>query len=591
MNLPLQRYWSLLRHYLLPHGWLLGSLAVLLFSTIGLELLVPQILRYFLDQAQLGSATAWLSLIALLFITLAILTQVTAIAETYLAETIACFATNRLRADLTAHCLRLDLSFHQARTPGEMVERIDGDVTVLANFFSRFIITIVGNLLLVLGVLALLAREDWRIGLGVGLFALTTLAAMVRLYVYAQPHWVAVEQASATFYGFVGESLAGAEDIRTSGPTATAYILQRLISQIRHWKDLFLKAVLLGQAVWMAALTLFALANTFALLLAISRLRAQELTVGTIYLIFSYTGLLLTPINRLQAEILDLQHAEASLARVEELQQEQPKIRDGSGATLPAGPLTLNLVDLSFAYTEQRQALAEISLTLPAGGTVGLIGRTGSGKSTLARLLLRFYDPTAGNIHLDGIDLRDLRLADLRQHVALVTQEVQLFAATIRDNLTFFNPTIPDEQLLTAISELGISTWFATLPSGLDTMIGPQGGGLSAGEAQLLAFVRVLLRDPGLIILDEASSRLDPVTERLISVAVGRLLDQRTGIIIAHRLATVQRVDQIIILDGGRIIENGPPQMLAQRSTSRYAQLLRLNTDYFDDEALAQVLQ
>jgi len=212
---------------------------------------------------------------------------------------------------------------------------------------------------------------------------------------------------------------------------------------------------------------------------------------------------------------------------------------------------------------------------LAPGRVLGLLGRTGSGKTTLTRLLFRLYDLSGGAIRLGGVDLRAARLSELRQRVGIVTQDVQLFQASIRDNLTLFDRTISDERILTMLEQLELVDWLAGLKHGLATELGPGGGGLSAGEAQLLAFARVFLQYPGLVILDEASSRLDPATERLIERAVDRLLEGRTGIIIAHRLATVQRADEIMILDRGRVVEHGPRELLANAPGSRFATLLR----------------
>jgi ABC-type multidrug transport system fused ATPase/permease subunit len=206
---------------------------------------------------------------------------------------------------------------------------------------------------------------------------------------------------------------------------------------------------------------------------------------------------------------------------------------------------------------------------------LGLLGRTGSGKTTLTRLLFRLYDLSSGAIHLGGVDLRVARLHELRERVGIVTQDVQLFQASIRDNLTLFDRSIADERIMAMLEQLELAGWVSSLKHGLDTELGPGGGGLSAGEAQLLAFARVFLQDPGLVILDEASSRLDPATERLIERAVDRLLAGRTGIIIAHRLATVQRADEIMILEHGQIIEHGPRELLANVPDSRFATLLR----------------
>jgi ATP-binding cassette, subfamily B, bacterial len=218
--------------------------------------------------------------------------------------------------------------------------------------------------------------------------------------------------------------------------------------------------------------------------------------------------------------------------------------------------------------------LTDVSFRLPAGAVLGLLGRTGSGKTTLARLLPRFYDPAAGAIRLGGAPIHAATVAELRRRVGLVTQDVQLFQASVRDNLTFFNPAADDARILAVLDDLGLGAWFRSLPAGLDTEL-IAGGGLSAGEAQLLAFARAFLADPGLVILDEASSRLDPATERLIERAIDTLLAGRTGIIIAHRLATVQRADEILILEDGRILEAGERTRLAADPTSRFHQLLR----------------
>jgi ATP-binding cassette subfamily B protein len=189
--------------------------------------------------------------------------------------------------------------------------------------------------------------------------------------------------------------------------------------------------------------------------------------------------------------------------------------------------------------------------------------------------VFRLYDPTAGYISLHGADIRQSRLKALRQRVALVTQDVQLFQASVRDNLTFFDRNIPDERIRAAIEALELADWYASLPEGLDTRLETGGRGLSAGEAQLLAFTRVFLRDPGLVILDEASSRLDPATEQLIERAIDRLLRNRTAIIIAHRLGTVQRADEIMILRDGRVVEYGERERLAADPDSRFYSLLQ----------------
>ena len=219
--------------------------------------------------------------------------------------------------------------------------------------------------------------------------------------------------------------------------------------------------------------------------------------------------------------------------------------------------------------------LQELCFHLQPGVVLGLLGRTGSGKTTLARLVFRLYDPTAGRIVLGGVNVRQPRLKALRKCIAIVTQDVQLFQASVRDNLTFFDRSIPDEQIRAAIGELELADWYASLPEGLDTQLEAGGRSLSAGEAQLLAFTRVFLRDPGLVILDEASSRLDPATEQRVERAIDKLLQDRTAIIIAHRLGTVHRADEIMILEQGRVSEHGDRARLASDPSSRFSKLLR----------------
>ncbi len=216
--------------------------------------------------------------------------------------------------------------------------------------------------------------------------------------------------------------------------------------------------------------------------------------------------------------------------------------------------------------------LHDVYLSLPAGKVLGVLGRTGSGKTTIARLLFRLYDPTGGAVRLAGVDVRDVPRAELTRRVGMITQEVQLFHATVRDNLALFDRTVADETILAALHDLGLEPWYRSLSKGLDTPLAG-GNGLSAGEAQLLAFVRVFLKDPGLVILDEATARLDPATEALLERAVSKLLSGRTGIVIAHRLGTLQRADDVLVLEQGRAVEHGDRALLAGDAASRFYEL------------------
>jgi len=381
-------------------------------------------------------------------------------------------------------------------------------------------------------------------------------------------------QASAAFYGFLGEYLAGLEDIRSSG--AGAFVLRRCAEMMRPWLAVTLKAGTWDYAMGATSSGLFALGTAVAFALSALLFREGALTIGTVYLIFQYTELLRQPIERISDDVQDLQQADASMGRIETLLGTAPRLADGPGAALPSGPLAVELDGVSFGYAEDAPVLRDVSVRLEPGRVLGVVGRTGSGKTTLTRLLARFYDPQAGVVRLGGVDLRAVRLAAVRTRIGLVTQEVNIFNASVRDNLTLFDDGVPDSRISAVLDTLGLTGWLGELPRGLDTLLGPGGAGLSAGQAQVLACARIFLRDPDIVILDEASSRLDPATERLAHAALGRLLNDRTGIIVAHRLSTMAYADDILVLEDGQVREHGPRLTLAADPASRFAGLLRV---------------
>ena len=575
MKITYRDYVRLLAHYLRPQWARTILLAVLLSGMIGLQLLNPQILSGFIDDALAGKSVLQLSITALIFIGLALVTQVVSVWSVYVSENVGWTATNLMRVDLTEHCLTLDMSFHNATNPGAMIERIDGDVTAMANFFSQFVIKVLGNLVLLVGVLVLLWTEDWRVGLTL------TLYSIVAMFVLGKVRNLGVEatkeerQASAEMYGFIEERLAGLEDIRSNG--ATSYVIQGLAKKLRNYYYKAHRAWMKFNRVWVITTVLFALGYFIVFVMSAFLFVGGAITLGTVYLFYQYTEMLRTPIEQLNRQVQDLQKAGAGIARVTELFNTRSQITDGSGQPVPAGPLPVAFEDVSFAYNTDQTSptLEDISFQLKPGETMGLLGRTGSGKTTITRLLFRLYEPQEGRITLGGRDIREAKLNQLRGRIGMVTQEVQLFHASVRDNLTFFNRTISDEHILAVIEDIGLSDWLNSLPEGLDTQLKTGQAGLSAGEAQLLAFTRVFLENPGLVILDEASSRLDPATENLTQRAVEKLLKNRTGIIIAHRLATVQRTDRIMVLDEGRIAEEGRREDLAADPTSHFYGLLK----------------
>ncbi|MGD1931075.1 MAG: ABC transporter ATP-binding protein [Leptolyngbyaceae cyanobacterium] len=639
-----QSYRDVLITYLKPQRGRVTWLAIALLSSIALQVLNPQILRYFIDTVIAGGPQPVLTLAALGFVAIACLRQGLEIIATYCSETVAWTATNDLRLDLAHHVLHLDLAFHKAHTPGELVERVDGDVDALSRFFSQFILQVVGNGLLVISVLGILWIEDWRAGLSLSLFALAALGILGRLQALAVQPWRVYRQISAEFYGFIAEYLSGLEDIRANG--AVGYVMRRFYQLLRRWLAAFHKARFTSTLLWGGTVGLFTVGNAIALTVGAYLWQRQAITIGTVYLLFYYATLLQDPIERIREELEQFQQAIASLQRIQDLLSHHSQLHPSGQAVLPNRPLSVEFDGVWFRYekdggkqrvealgnreqgTGNREekgpkaenskfktqntlregqsptkfktavsttplsthalphsptplpnyTLQNLTFDLLAGQTLGLLGRTGSGKSTLARLLLRLYDIQRGQIRLGGINLVEIPLRELPHHIGFVTQDVQLFQTSVRHNLTFFSSHISDEAILQTLAELGLTPWLEGLPQGLDTELGADSGGLSAGQAQLLAFARVFLKDPGLVILDEASSRLDPLTEQLIEQAVERLLENRTVIIIAHRLKTIERAEQILILEQGRIVEYGDRATLAQDPHSHFASLLQTGT-------------
>lgn len=577
-------WWSFLFTYLRPLWGKFLLMSVLLLGGIALQLAGPQVAGAFIDTAR-GAPTAGvlrtLTLLALVYLALAVANQFATGLSAYLGQDVGWTATNHLREDLALHCLRLDMTFHNTHTPGELIERVDGDLTALSDFFSIVMIRVLGGALLLLGTLALLWRGDWLIGLTLTLFVAIVVVVLVAMRRVAIPAGIQERDSSALFLGFLEERLSGVEDLRVNG--GGDYVMLRFYESMRRWFHRGVNAWLRRASIWTVTSLLFALGTALILGLSAYLYVRHSITLGQVYLFFQYTTLLQSPLEQITQQLQEFQKAASSLTRVREVLRIQPTIVDGGGAFAHGRPadrgVDIAFEDVTFAYDHEGPVLRDLSFRIAPGQVVGLLGRTGSGKTTISRLLFRLYDTTSGAILLDGTDVRQVPLADLRARVGLVTQDVQLFHASIRDNLTFFDRAIPDDRILGVIHEMGLSEWFERLPNGLDTELEAGGEGLSAGEAQLLAFIRVFLRQPGLVILDEPSSRLDPATERLIERGVRALLRGRTGIIIAHRLATVRRADAIMVLENGRLLEFGPRDELAHRPDSRFAALLRVGLE------------
>lgn len=607
LTFPIGEYRHLLDTYLRPQRGRVTLLAVLLLASVALQLINPQIIRYFVDATQRRVEAGILVYSGIAFIGVSLMGRLVTIATTYLSIDVGWRATNSLRAALTEHLLHLDMPFHKTHTPGELIERVDGDISELADFFSLFVIRMITSALLMLGVLILLWIENWLAGIALALYTASSIVAIASLQRLGVRRWTAARQAAAEQFGYIEERISAVEDIQGSG--AAAYALSKFFPFALRVLVTRRSAEMVEYISAGISRLLFGIGWGLGLGVGAYLYSQRAITVGTVFLIISYISMLAGPLEGLRKQASNLQRATAGMARIAELFSRQPLVRtsEREQGALPPGALAVRFNHVSFAYADSEPAsseteedqeaglvLRDVSFSLPPGRVLGVLGRTGSGKTTITRVLFRLYDPTEGAVRVGDRDIRQVGLEDMRARVGMVTQDVQLFSATLRDNIAFFDPAISDEQIMGALNSLGLLDWLKTMPHGLDTRLAAGGTGMSAGEAQLLAFTRLLLKDPGLVILDEAASRLDPITERRLERAIARLLQGdsgesssedpsrspgRTAIIIAHRLRTVQRADDILILDEGRVVEYGLRERLAADPNSRFYSLLQTSVE------------
>jgi ABC-type multidrug transport system fused ATPase/permease subunit len=565
----------LLAATLRPEVRALAGIVAVLVAAMGLRLFLPLLLGRFADDALAGAGTAALTRIAVAYVAAALVCHLLDLLVVWRAARVSWRVGNALRERLAAHALRLEQAWHGRHSPGQLIERIDGDVEAMAVFFAGIAVHLIGNVVLVAGMVAVATAIDPLTGLVLGVTAVAGAAVMVRLRLAAVTAREAEREVNAQLYGDLEERLGGLEDLRANG--AGAYAVHRLHGHsARSWRAARY-ASWRGDGAYAVAALVFGIGTAGTLAAGILLQSRGVITVGAVLTLYRYADMLRRPLERIAEQLKEFQKAMAGARRASTLLATEPAIADGpdDGAALPAGALAVDFDGVSFSYDGRVAAVRDVDLHLAAGTHLGVVGRTGSGKTTLGRLLARFRDPDAGRVRIGGTDVAELRLAALRRRVAVVTQDVELFRASVRDNLTLFGTReSTDAELRDVLGRMSLGPWFDALPGGLDTEVGGAQG-LSAGEGQLLAFARALLSDPAVVVLDEASSRLDPLTEIRIGDATRTLLDGRTALIIAHRLDTLARVDEIAVVDSGRIVEHGRRDELARRRSGRYASLLR----------------
>jgi ATP-binding cassette, subfamily B, bacterial len=478
-----------------------------------------------------------------------------------------------LRQRVYDHFQRLSVSFHERYTSGRVVARLTSDVDSIAELTDGGLDDLVLAGLSVLSVAGILLWLDWPL-------ALITLASFPFLLWLSR--WF--QRASARAYRRTRETIALVivHFVESLGGIRAVQAFRReqrndeIFAAVNEdYRAANLKAQRLI-ATYSPGIKIIGNVS-IALVLTYGGYRALhgQTQVGVLAAFLLYLRRFFEPMQELSQFYNSLQSATAALEKLSGVLEEPPAVPEPAHpvplpAAGPRGDVAFSRV--SFGYRADRPVLHTLDLHIPAGQTVALVGATGAGKSTIAKLVARFYDPTAGTVCLDGVDLRDLAEDDLRRAVVMVTQENYLFSGTVAENIGFGRPTASREEVAAAAEAIGADQFITSLPAGYETDVRKRGGRLSSGQRQLVAFARAFLADPAVLILDEATSSLDIPSERLVQHALRTILADRTALVIAHRLSTVEIADRVLVLDDGRVVEDGPPGELI-RTGGRYADL------------------
>jgi len=482
-----------------------------------------------------------------------------------------------LRRRIFRHFQRLDVAFHDRYTSGRVVARSTNDVEAIQDMLQTGFDGLITAVLTLLGTSVLLIALDVKLGL-MCLCAFPVLVLLVWWFrtQSAKTYKLVRERAALVIVQFV-ETMTGIKAVQAyRREPRNQEIFTDVADDYKNVNERAFKLL----AIFMPAVRLVGNVTTGGVLLYGGyRVLNGEMTLGTLTAFLLYLRIFFEPMQEISQFFNTFQSAAAALEKIAGVLAEKPGIQD------PERPVELSTVngdiefrDVAFSYVPDRPVLPDLRLEIPAGQTVALVGTTGAGKTTIAKLIARFYDPTSGAVTLDGVDLRDLAQADLRKHVVMVTQENFMFEGTIADNIRFGRPDATDAEVREAAEAVGVSRFVEALADGYETDVAKRGGRLSAGQRQLIAFARAFLADPAVLILDEATSSLDIPSERLVQRALATVLADRTAVVIAHRLSTVEVADRVLVLEHGRIVEDGPPAEL-MLGDGRYAALHRAWVD------------
>jgi ATP-binding cassette subfamily B protein len=466
------------------------------------------------------------------------------------------------------------VQFHDRYTTGRVVSRLTNDIDAIAELLANGFDGLVTAALTMVGVGVLMLSLDLRLG-AICLISFPLLMVLLRWFSRSsvRAYRRVRENAALVIVQFV-ETMTGIRAV-------AAYRRERRNADIftglaERYADANIDTFQLV-AVFMPGIKLIGnLTIGVVVLYGGLRVMDGQMTLGVLAAFLLYLRMFFEPMQDISQFYNTFQSASSALEKLSGVLEEQPTVRQPTQPTpLPAAHGELRLDGVDFGYVAERPVLTGLQLHVPAGQTVALVGTTGAGKTTIAKLMARFYDPTKGQVRLDGVDLRDVSDADLRQALVMVNQENFIFDGTVADNIAFGRPSATREEIVRAARAVGADEFIGELPDGYDTDTGKRGSRLSAGQRQLVTFARAFLADPAVLILDEATSSLDSPSERLVQRALQTILASRTAVIIAHRLSTVEIADRVLVLEHGLVVEDGTPDELMSRTDGRYASLHR----------------
>ena len=563
-----------------PYRARLGAVSGLIVVSAILGAASPFLLREVFDVAIPDKREGLLSVLVLGMIAIAVVTGALGVVQTLLSNQVGQHVMHDLRAAVYRHLQRLSLAFFTRTRTGEVQSRISNDIGGVEDVLTSTATSVASNATTVIATVVAMFLLDWRLAA----FSLALLPVFVWLTrrVGEQRRKISAtrQESMAAISSLVQESLSVSGILLGKTMGRSAELAGRFEDESQRLAELEVRARMAGR--WMMA----SIQTTFTVMpalvywfggLAVAR-GSEAITLGTLVAFTTLQARLFFPIGSLLGVSVDVQSSLALFDRVFEYLDQTVDIEEGTGE-LPhplAGAVALE--DLWFRYDEAAWTLEGVSFEVPPGTTTALVGETGSGKTTVGYLVARLYDATNGRVAIDGVDVRDLSFDALAEAVGVVSQETYLFHATVRENLRFAKPGASDEEIEEAAAAAQIHELISTLPEGYDTVVGERGYRFSGGEKQRIAIARTILRNPPILVLDEATSSLDTQTERLVQEALEQLAAGRTTIAIAHRLSTIRDADQIVVLDRGQVAEVGTHEELLARG-GRYAALLARDAD------------